>query len=105
MIRKLHLAKLAAERNWPAIEDEQTHGPIPKDPRRPPLQYMNARPDTFCGDTFCAVFEDLLSSAGDPSAGVGTPPTAAYKDPKAIFSTHRRERQLIETNGPSIGEY
>jgi len=35
MIRKLHVAKLAAERNWLAIEeDEQTHGPIPEDPRR-----------------------------------------------------------------------
>ncbi|MCB1959199.1 MAG: GDP-L-fucose synthase [Rhodocyclaceae bacterium] len=32
MIRKFHLAKLAAEQNWPAIEqDEATHGPIPED--------------------------------------------------------------------------
>ena len=32
MIRKFHLAKLAAERDWKAIEeDEQKHGPIPKD--------------------------------------------------------------------------
>ena len=32
MIRKFHLAKLAAERNWPAIEqDEARHGPIPED--------------------------------------------------------------------------
>ena len=32
MIRKFHLAKLAAEKNWPAIEqDEATHGPIPDD--------------------------------------------------------------------------
>lgn len=31
MIRKFHLAKLAAERNWPAIEqDEARHGPIPE---------------------------------------------------------------------------
>ena len=28
-------------------------------------------------------FEDLLSSAGDPSSGVGRPPTAAYKATKA----------------------
>jgi GDP-L-fucose synthase len=32
MIRKFHLAKLAAERNWAAIEqDEAKHGPIPQD--------------------------------------------------------------------------
>lgn len=32
MIRKIHLAKLAAELNWPAIEaDEAQHGPIPDD--------------------------------------------------------------------------
>jgi GDP-L-fucose synthase len=32
MIRKFHLAKLAAERNWSAIEqDEARHGPIPQD--------------------------------------------------------------------------
>ncbi|MEF8716403.1 MAG: NAD-dependent epimerase/dehydratase family protein [Candidatus Accumulibacter necessarius] len=32
MIRKFHLAKLAAEHNWPAIEaDEQKNGPIPED--------------------------------------------------------------------------
>ena len=32
MIRKFHLAKLAAERNWPAIEqDEARYGPIPQD--------------------------------------------------------------------------
>jgi len=32
MIRKFHLARLAAERNWPAIEqDERQHGPIPDD--------------------------------------------------------------------------
>ena len=32
MIRKFHLAKLAAEKNWPAIEqDEAIHGPIPED--------------------------------------------------------------------------
>ena len=32
MIRKFHLAKLAAEHNWPAIEqDEAKHGPIPED--------------------------------------------------------------------------
>jgi GDP-L-fucose synthase len=30
MIRKFHLAKLAVEKNWPAIEaDERRHGPIP----------------------------------------------------------------------------
>jgi GDP-L-fucose synthase len=35
MIRKFHLAKLAAERNWPAIEqDEARHGPIPQEIRR-----------------------------------------------------------------------
>ncbi len=35
MIRKFHLAKLAAEHNWPAIEqDEATHGTIPKDMKR-----------------------------------------------------------------------
>ena len=32
MIRKFHLVKLAAQRNWAAIEeDEARHGPIPKD--------------------------------------------------------------------------
>jgi hypothetical protein len=32
MIRKFHLAKLATERNWSAIEqDEARHGPIPQD--------------------------------------------------------------------------
>ncbi len=32
MIRKFHLAKLASEHNWPAIEaDEAKHGPIPED--------------------------------------------------------------------------
>ncbi len=32
MIRKFHLAKLAAEHDWPAIEaDEAGHGPIPED--------------------------------------------------------------------------
>jgi len=32
MIRKFHLAKLASERNWPAIEqDEARYGPIPQD--------------------------------------------------------------------------
>jgi len=32
MIRKFHLAKLASERNWPAIEqDEARNGPIPQD--------------------------------------------------------------------------
>ena len=35
VIRKLHLAKLAAEHNWPAIErDERTHGLIPEDLKR-----------------------------------------------------------------------
>lgn len=35
MIRKLHLAKLAAVRNWLAIEeDEQPHGSMPEDLRR-----------------------------------------------------------------------
>ncbi|WP_291992927.1 GDP-L-fucose synthase [Candidatus Accumulibacter sp. ACC003] len=35
MIRKFHLAKLAAEHNWQAIErDEARHGPIPKDLKR-----------------------------------------------------------------------
>ena len=35
MIRKFHLAKLAAEKNWAAIEqDEATHGPIPEDLKR-----------------------------------------------------------------------
>ncbi len=35
MIRKFHLAKLAAEKNWPAIEaDEARRGPIPEDIRR-----------------------------------------------------------------------
>ncbi len=35
MIRKFHLAKLAAEHNWPAIEeDERIHGPIPNDIKR-----------------------------------------------------------------------
>ncbi|BDV00887.1 GDP-L-fucose synthase [Thermodesulfomicrobium sp. WS] len=32
MLRKFHLAKLAMEKNWPAIEaDERRHGPIPED--------------------------------------------------------------------------
>jgi len=36
MIRKLHLAKLAAEHDWQAIErDEAMHGPIPEDIKRP----------------------------------------------------------------------
>jgi GDP-L-fucose synthase len=35
MIRKFHLARLAAERNWPAIEhDERQHGPLPDDLKR-----------------------------------------------------------------------
>jgi len=35
MIRKFHLAKLAAERDWPAIEqDEARHGAIPEDLKR-----------------------------------------------------------------------
>jgi len=35
MIRKFHLARLAAEHNWPAIEqDERQHGPIPDDLKR-----------------------------------------------------------------------
>jgi len=35
MIRKLHLARLAAEHDWPAIEsDEARHGAIPEDLRR-----------------------------------------------------------------------
>jgi GDP-L-fucose synthase len=35
MIRKFHLAKLAAEHNWPAIEaDEQKNGPIPEEIKR-----------------------------------------------------------------------
>jgi GDP-L-fucose synthase len=34
MIRKFHLAQLAAEKNWPAIEeDERRHGPIPPEIR------------------------------------------------------------------------
>ncbi|MEW6694024.1 MAG: GDP-L-fucose synthase [Pseudomonadota bacterium] len=35
MLRKFHLAKLAMEKNWPAIEaDERRHGPIPEDIKR-----------------------------------------------------------------------
>ena len=35
MIRKFHLAKLAAQHDWPAIEqDERRHGPIPEDLKR-----------------------------------------------------------------------
>jgi len=42
MIRKFHLAKLAAEQNWPAIEaDEQKNGPIPKEIREVLLATCN----------------------------------------------------------------
>lgn len=35
MLRKFHLAKLAMEKNWPAIEaDERRYGPIPEDIKR-----------------------------------------------------------------------
>ncbi|GAB6050849.1 GDP-L-fucose synthase [Hydrogenophilus islandicus] len=35
MLRKFHLAKLAMEKNWSAVEaDERRHGPIPEDIRR-----------------------------------------------------------------------
>ena len=39
LIRKFHLAKLAGQRNWAAIEqDEATHGPIPPDLRQQLLE-------------------------------------------------------------------
>ena len=42
MIRKFHLAKLAAEKNWPAIEqDEIIHGPIPEDLKQELLAACN----------------------------------------------------------------
>lgn len=44
MIRKFHLAKLAAERNWAAIEaDEARHGPIPAELKRELLDVCNGR--------------------------------------------------------------
>ncbi len=73
MIRKLHLARLAAEHDWPAIEDDEArHGAVPEDLRRQ------------LHDTCTGQIEPLLTLWG-----TGTPRREfLYVDDMAAASVH-----------------